>query len=69
MTSPRDVKFGPDGNLYVADFTTHSVLRFNGQTGAFIDTFISPGVLSDPELLHFDVVPEPSLSILWSVSP
>jgi hypothetical protein len=35
--------FGPDGNLYVGDFDTSSILRFNGATGEFMDTFISPG--------------------------
>ena len=38
--------FGPDGNLYVGsggDGTNSSVLRFNGTTGAFIDTFVSAG--------------------------
>lgn len=31
--------FGPDGNLYVASAFTNNVLRYNGQTGAFIDVF------------------------------
>jgi streptogramin lyase len=35
--------FGADGNLYVGDFDHSSVLRFNGTTGEFIDTFVSPG--------------------------
>ncbi|MDB6125645.1 MAG: hypothetical protein JWQ71_4638 [Pedosphaera sp.] len=36
--------FGPDGNLYVVDniLGDGRVLRFNGQTGAFIDVFIYP---------------------------
>jgi hypothetical protein len=34
---PYDVKFGPDGNLYVQ--SASGVLRYNGQTGAFINTF------------------------------
>jgi streptogramin lyase len=37
------VTFGPDGNLYVADFDHGSVLRVNGTTGEFMDTFVSPG--------------------------
>ena len=31
----KEVRFGPDGNLYVK---ANSVLKFNGQTGAFIST-------------------------------
>jgi hypothetical protein len=41
--------FGPDGNLYVAQTRSvgptgrsGSVVRFNGSTGAFIDTFVPP---------------------------
>src|SRR5438477_333238 len=32
--------FGPDGNLYVASKTTHTILRYDGHTGAFIDAFV-----------------------------
>src|ERR1700722_8075110 len=34
--------FGPDGNLYVADQSNGSVLRFNPSTGALIGTFVAP---------------------------
>jgi hypothetical protein len=50
--------FGPDGNLYVASFNTDDVKRFNGTTGAFIDTFASGGGLNGPTYLT--AVPEPS---------
>jgi sugar lactone lactonase YvrE len=52
LNHPLDLKFGPDGNLYVTnagrDFNPNaSVLRFQGPTGAspgaFIGTFVSPG--------------------------
>ena len=43
LTDPQGITFGPDRNLYVSSHTgvagTNSVLRFDGQTGAFIDTF------------------------------
>jgi streptogramin lyase len=47
--------FGPDGNLYVSDATDHSVVRFNGTTGEFMDSFVSPvsGGLSGPAGLIF----------------
>jgi hypothetical protein len=35
--------FGPDGNLYVSSQSNNSVLRYDGTTGAFIDTFIQTG--------------------------
>ena len=35
--------FGPDGNLYVANFLEDAVLRYDGATGAFIDEFIPSG--------------------------
>jgi outer membrane protein assembly factor BamB len=50
--------FGPDGNLYVGvnNFGPPDesfILRFNGRTGAFIDTFASGGGLSGPTNLTF----------------
>jgi streptogramin lyase len=35
--------FGPDGNLYVGNFLTSEILRFNGVTGEFMDIFVSAG--------------------------
>lgn len=49
--------FGPDGNLYVADYGTSSadagILRFNGATGAALGSFGS-GDLISPSGLFFD---------------
>ncbi len=33
--------FGPDGNLYVSDYSAHNVKRYNGQTGAYLGVFTS----------------------------
>jgi len=48
-------KFGPDGDLYVANFFPDSVLRFDGVTGAFIDIFVqsASGNLNGPVDLLF----------------
>src|SRR5207302_7149990 len=42
-----------DGNLYVDSFNSSSVLRFDGKTGAFLNTFASGGGLNGPQGLTF----------------
>lgn len=45
LSEPAAIRFGPDGNIYVAnasdDDTGYSVYRYNGTTGVFIGTFIA----------------------------
>jgi len=36
-------EFGPDGNIYVASMLNGKIQRYDGATGAYIDTFASPG--------------------------
>lgn len=40
LSKPRGIFFGPDGLMYVSSTGTDSVVRFDWQTGKFIDTFI-----------------------------
>jgi streptogramin lyase len=40
LFQPVRAIFGPDGNLYAVGGQTDGVLRYNGTTGAFIDTFV-----------------------------
>src|SRR5215831_6517134 len=39
--------------LFVSNLATNVVLRFNGQTGTFVDTFVSGGGLAQPGPLTF----------------
>ncbi len=43
LQSPDGMVFGPDGSLYVCNEQVSSVLRFDGASGASIDTFVAPG--------------------------
>src|SRR6185436_9630345 len=38
---PLAIAFGPDRNLYVSDATTNAILRFDGTSGQFLDTFVA----------------------------
>jgi streptogramin lyase len=54
--APLGLLFGSDGNFYVASGgATDKVLRYDGQTGAFIDTFVANGSggLDQPGSLAF----------------
>ena len=50
--------FGPDGNLYVGD-NGGEILRYDGQTGAFLDVFAETWGVNVYDLLF---VPEPTLA-------
>jgi hypothetical protein len=57
LGDPVVLGFVPDGNLYVASFHSHGVLRYDGSTGTFIDVFAadanltySAGVLFGPNI-------------------
>jgi glucose/arabinose dehydrogenase len=49
--NPSGIAVGPDGDVYVADFSNNVVDRFSA-SGAFLDTFVSSG-LYEPSGLAF----------------
>jgi hypothetical protein len=51
VTQFGDMTFGPDGRLYVADVSNDRILRYDGQSGAFIDVFAAAHL---PQKLTFD---------------
>ena len=40
---PHGLVFGPDGHLYVASSQNNRILRYNGETGAFLNEFVPDG--------------------------
>jgi len=54
-TFPTFMIIGPDGNLYVSSFLTGEILRYNADSGAFIDVFVTAflGGLIGPDGLAF----------------
>jgi streptogramin lyase len=63
LDGPARVLFGPDGNLYVLS-GGNMVVRYNGSTGVYIDTFISSGLAE-----AFDMVFGPDGNLYISASP
>jgi len=42
LNKPHEIRFGPDGALYISDMSTHTIRRVDMQTG-FISTFAGSG--------------------------
>jgi hypothetical protein len=53
LSHPWSLVFGPDGTLYVGSWGTHTVLRYNGATGAFLGVFASDPNLNEPTGMAF----------------
>jgi streptogramin lyase len=71
LQSPIGLRFGPDGDFYVADQSTRNVYRYDGTTGAYKDVFISANAFEgneQPLQLWFaedaEPVPEPASLLL-----
>jgi tripartite motif-containing protein 71 len=65
LSTPVDLAFGPNGNLFVTDGTPR-VAEFDGTTGAYLTDFVpnggSGGPVQDPTFLAFSssAIPEPA---------
>jgi hypothetical protein len=55
LENPNDAAWGPDGNLYVASFSTNTVNKYDATTGAYLGAFVPAGSggLNGPNFLVF----------------
>ena len=56
--------FGPDGNLYVGSYNSYEVLRFDGDTGEFMDAYVdalSGGLYGT---YYFSFIPEQQVHVI-----
>jgi len=53
LKNPTGIAFGPDGSLYVSSSASNRILRFDGETGKFLDVFIEDESLQRPFSLMF----------------
>jgi len=64
---PRDLAFGKDGRLYVAD-GTRGIVRYDGTSGAFEDIFVAMGSPGLPDVRNFTFGPDGNLYVSVTTS-
>jgi streptogramin lyase len=53
IEAPVGVTVGLDGHVYAASYSKHAVVRYDGETGEFMDYFATGGFLQGPSSLTF----------------
>ncbi len=53
LNDVQEVRFGKDGALYVSSMGSTAILKFNGQTGDFIESFTSGYELDRPTKMNY----------------
>ncbi len=53
LDGPQDMVVGPGGYIYIASYNSKNVLKYDGNTGAFVGVFASGNGLEHPRTLTF----------------
>ncbi len=53
LSAPFGITYGSDGSLYVASDPTRQILKYNGQTGAFVGVFATLPSVNNPGHIAF----------------
>jgi sugar lactone lactonase YvrE len=61
LNAAGDVKFGPNGNLFVVSTGTSQILEYNGTTGQYMGVFASSALIDPDSIVFASAPPVPEL--------